>query len=693
MKVKIGDLGLAARVTEPGERKRTLCGTPNYIAPEILENKHGHSFEVDIWSTGVVLFTMLVGRPPYESKDVKSTYKRILANNFTFPEHVSAPPHTHGSWLTSKLCFICRRQTPHLPSLHRHELSLVRLHLHAFQVQLSEESKDLISSMLQTDPTRRPSIPTIAAHPFFTRKDAPPPKSIPQSALVTAPVFALAKAHLASVAPAEEERPRRSSQRSSGPAGASSAGASSGGASSGGQVSAGGVATRSGEDAAAVASDLLASRVTAAAAAARTRSSRDGGSPRASDSTAASGAGASSRSGGAREGTANAVAAHAPQPAPQPRRSRSTSRSRPLHASAASSAAAPASVLAEALESRPPVTLPREVSRDSDVRCVRPPRSSSRSRGSAAAVEPPKRASTVSAAPEAAGFGFAGTGLMSSSAGGGADKGCEMGTLESIHHNLAAAMAAIEKTGARPALASLASSGRRSLGAALGPRQWVTQYVDYTSKYGLGYLLSDGSTGVYFNDSTKIVLGPKGKDFQYMERVRSKEEGGGHERFEAHTLDAYPPALHKKVTLLQHFRDYLLTQQRDKEEKEGKGAKKDGDNLDAAFGAAGNPPCEPKAAWGESPDASEPLVFVKKWVRTRHAILFRMSNHTVQVMFLDNTEVLLSSEARVVTFADKAGARRTLGLAEVVDAPRSDITKRLKYTKDILRQLITSGKK
>jgi len=97
--VKIGDLGLAARVTEPGERKRTLCGTPNYIAPEILENKHGHSFEVDIWSTGVVLFTMLVGRPPYESKDVKSTYKRILANNFTFPEHVSAPPpHTaHGS--------------------------------------------------------------------------------------------------------------------------------------------------------------------------------------------------------------------------------------------------------------------------------------------------------------------------------------------------------------------------------------------------------------------------------------------------------------------------------------------------------------------------------------------------------------------------------------------------------------------
>lgn len=94
-------------------------------------------------------------------------------------------------------------------------------------------------------------------------------------------------------------------------------------------------------------------------------------------------------------------------------------------------------------------------------------------------------------------------------------------------------------------------------------------------------------------------------------------------------------------------------------------------------------------AWAEA----EPLVFVKKWVRTRHAILFRLSNHTVQVMFLDNTEIILSSEAKMITFADKQGARRTMTLAEVTEAPRSDVTKRLKYTKDILRQLITSGKR
>lgn len=48
----------------------------------------GTLLQVDLWSAGVILYTMLVGRPPYESKDVKSTYRRILANVYAFPESV-----------------------------------------------------------------------------------------------------------------------------------------------------------------------------------------------------------------------------------------------------------------------------------------------------------------------------------------------------------------------------------------------------------------------------------------------------------------------------------------------------------------------------------------------------------------------------------------------------------------------------
>jgi serine/threonine protein kinase len=73
MRVKVGDFGLATKLSYPEEKKRTVCGTPNYIAPEILQHS-GHSFEVDIWSTGIIIYTLLVGKPPYESTDVKNQY-------------------------------------------------------------------------------------------------------------------------------------------------------------------------------------------------------------------------------------------------------------------------------------------------------------------------------------------------------------------------------------------------------------------------------------------------------------------------------------------------------------------------------------------------------------------------------------------------------------------------------------------
>lgn len=49
---------------------------------------------MDTWSTGVIVYTLLVGKPPFESKDVKSTYKRILANQYSFPENVTLCEHS-----------------------------------------------------------------------------------------------------------------------------------------------------------------------------------------------------------------------------------------------------------------------------------------------------------------------------------------------------------------------------------------------------------------------------------------------------------------------------------------------------------------------------------------------------------------------------------------------------------------------
>ena len=70
------------------ERKRTMAGTPNYIAPEILEGGPGHSYEVDIWSFGVIAYALLFGRPPFETNEVKLTYSRIKNCEYNFPVHL-----------------------------------------------------------------------------------------------------------------------------------------------------------------------------------------------------------------------------------------------------------------------------------------------------------------------------------------------------------------------------------------------------------------------------------------------------------------------------------------------------------------------------------------------------------------------------------------------------------------------------
>jgi serine/threonine protein kinase len=78
LNMKIGDFGLAANIKHDGERKRTICGTPNYIAPEVLfDTENGHSYEVDIWSLGVIMYTLIVGKPPFQTKEVNAIYKYL----------------------------------------------------------------------------------------------------------------------------------------------------------------------------------------------------------------------------------------------------------------------------------------------------------------------------------------------------------------------------------------------------------------------------------------------------------------------------------------------------------------------------------------------------------------------------------------------------------------------------------------
>ena len=372
-----------------GERKRTVCGTPNYIAPEILDGKTGHSYEVDIWSLGVIIYTLIIGKPPFETRDVKTTYKRIKMNAYTFPENAI----------------------------------------------VSEAAKNLISQILVLDPSKRPTLDQILTHDFFNQGTSIP-KLLPTSTLACTPSLSYIKQFMP-----------------------------------------------------------------------------DAG----------------------KDGIVNK-----------------------------------------------PVTTTK-------------------------LIDKPTGNNNMDNKNEKD------------------EKNLNINMPPQVDPNLK------------------------------GPDTWVKKWVDYSS---------------FFNDSSKIILNPTNKEFFYIERRVSDKQ----EIINSHNMDDYPKELQKKVTLLNHFKNYLEGESNPSPESQPKESQSEEKEKEKDV---------------NDEEKKKPYTYVKKWMRTRHAIMFRLSNKIVQVCFQDKTEIILSSESRVVTYCNKKGERMTYPLSTALEMSNYEMTKRLKYTKDILTHMLT----
>ncbi|XP_011298281.1 phosphorylase b kinase gamma catalytic chain, skeletal muscle/heart isoform isoform X2 [Fopius arisanus] len=127
LNVKITDFGFA-RMLKSGDKLFDLCGTPGYLAPEVLkcnmfENAEGYGYEVDIWACGVIMFTLLVGCPPFWHRKQMVMLRNIMEGKYSF---------TSPEW-----------------------------------VDITDAPKDLIRKLLVVEIEKRISIKDALDHPFF----------------------------------------------------------------------------------------------------------------------------------------------------------------------------------------------------------------------------------------------------------------------------------------------------------------------------------------------------------------------------------------------------------------------------------------------------------------------------------------------------------------------------------------------
>ena len=459
MQLKIGDFGLATKLDYDGEKKKTLCGTPNYIAPEVLDSGSGHSYEVDIWAVGIIIYTLIVGKPPFETNDIKLTYKYIKGVIYKIPD----------------------------------------------DAKISYPAVKLIKKILVREPKDRPSFEEILMDDFFNQ-GAAIPKLLPSASLATPPSLDYIKkympnadengiCHLHEKQKIEEEKAKKEIK------------------------------------------DKIDDK------------------------------------------------------------------------------------------NNPNNKIENQIKEKEKEK---------------------EKNETNSSTKEAS-------------------NNNEINQNEIKENNN-------EKEKEKTKLK--------------GAEIYVTKWVDYSSKYGLGYLLNNGNIGVFFKDCTKILLNPKNNNISYVERKLTEQK----DIIYSFNLNGAPKELQKKIIIFQNFKKYFdeeIKSDKEKEEKEKEEKEKEDSKLKMCKTTSKKKVKKiDKSRTMTNDDISkiDNNVFVRKWMKTKQAIIFRLSNKTIQVGFKDHSEVILYNDT--VNYRNKKGEVSIFKIEDALNSSNFEMNKRIKYTQNILTKMI-----
>ena len=470
MELKIGDFGLATKLDYDGEKKRTVCGTPNYIAPEVLEGEH--SYEVDVWAIGIIIYTLLIGKPPFESRDINVTYKHIKEIDFKFPDNA----------------------------------------------KISYAAIKLIKRILVKNPEDRPSFDEILIDDFFNQGSAIP-KLLPSASLATAPTLDYIKRFIPNL-------------------------------------------------------DL------------------------------------------------NGV-----------------------------------SKLQEQEKIDEEIRKQKEKEKEKEKQAKEKENQAKEKEKQTKEKENKEGKSDEKNNKEKE--------KENTTAGEGSTK--DISTVnENENKNMENNDKEKEKEKEKLKEVDI----------------FITKWVDYSSKYGIGYLLSNNLIGVYFNDCTKLIYNPRTTKLSFIERNATKDK----DMMYNFGIKEAPKELQKKILIFQQFKKYFeeelnpekTDKDKDKDAKSHhKSRKKKSDKNKE----------EEKKEKPEDKEQEGDNVFLRKWLRTNQAIIFRLSNKTIQVIFKDKTEIILFDD--MVSYKDKKKYVKTYKVDDAINSSNFEMDKRIKYVQNIFTKIIS----
>lgn len=107
--IALCDFGLCKLNMKENDRTNTFCGTPEYLAPELLLGQ-GYTKTVDWWTLGVLLYEMMTGLPPFYDENTNEMYRKILQDELRFPDDMSPDAQSLLRGVKESLIFTGKRE-------------------------------------------------------------------------------------------------------------------------------------------------------------------------------------------------------------------------------------------------------------------------------------------------------------------------------------------------------------------------------------------------------------------------------------------------------------------------------------------------------------------------------------------------------------------------------------------------------